>query len=498
MLGVSALLATTVALSLDQDLNGNGGQLFRYLHMTLFFTILILVPLMTADTLSRERREGTLGLLFLTGLRPVDLVLSKGMANGLRATTLWLAVLPVLTIPVLLGGMSWQEGLLSVAFNFSALCGGLAAGFLASAFCRVWLRSILLAGLISGCLVYCSATAVSALVSNSLTGRPGVGILPATSLFWGIRIMLNELGDWAVYVQMITASQLVRMVAALMLGSLFCLLVALWLAGFLTRRHWREEPLSTRRAWVEKSLFTPIIAVDLLRRWMKWYLLKNPVGWLEQRTWSGRLVLWGWTAVVVCIYTGAFNDPRLFGALEGLHLMVAWLLAGSAALCAVGSFRRERETGVLELLLVSPLGERALVWGRLRGLLGQFLPSACFFLSVWAYLRHVFPFSHETSGRFAPWFFVAAFVGLPVVGLYFSLRCRNYILGFLATLVIGLFIPLVGASLLVWVFSDDLVTGWRVELSWPAACLVCLTAWLCWLRLLNRLKRRTFRLERTL
>ena len=46
-----------------------GGRLFGYFNTLLFFTIWILVPLVTADCISSERREGTLGLLFLTPLR---------------------------------------------------------------------------------------------------------------------------------------------------------------------------------------------------------------------------------------------------------------------------------------------------------------------------------------------------------------------------------------------------------------------------------------------
>src|SRR4051794_3543151 len=40
---------------------------------------------LTADSLSGERREGTLGLLFLTDLRPWDITLGKLAASGLGA-----------------------------------------------------------------------------------------------------------------------------------------------------------------------------------------------------------------------------------------------------------------------------------------------------------------------------------------------------------------------------------------------------------------------------
>ena len=105
--------------------------------------IWVLVPMLTADCISRERREGTLGLLFLTPLKGTDVVVAKGLAHGLRAMTLGLAVLPVLTIPFLLGGVSWAEAVMSVMLNANAMCWALAAGLLASAWSKAWLRAML-------------------------------------------------------------------------------------------------------------------------------------------------------------------------------------------------------------------------------------------------------------------------------------------------------------------------------------------------------------------
>src|SRR2546425_8760588 len=117
-------------------------MLFGYMHATLFFAIWILVPLSAADCISRERREGTLGLLFLTPLKSADIVIAKGLAHGLRAATLLVAVLPVLTIPFLLGGVSWQHGLTAALTNFSAICWALAAALVSSSGSRSGLRAM--------------------------------------------------------------------------------------------------------------------------------------------------------------------------------------------------------------------------------------------------------------------------------------------------------------------------------------------------------------------
>src|SRR6266567_2109859 len=149
-LGAAALLVTSLLFGLEYGFSPNqGDRLFGSLHLTLFLSIWIIVPLLTADCISREKRDGTLGLLFLTRLRPHDVVIAKGLAHGLRAMTLWLAVLPALMIPFLLGGVGWREALLSVMVNLSAMCWALAAGLLASAWSRRWSRSLIMAASLS-------------------------------------------------------------------------------------------------------------------------------------------------------------------------------------------------------------------------------------------------------------------------------------------------------------------------------------------------------------
>lgn len=132
---------------------GDGGQLFAFLHATLCIAIWILVPLSSADCISRERREGTLGLLFLSPLKPRDIVFAKGLAYGVRVLTLWLASLPVLIIPSLLGGVTWRDAVFSCAVILGCLALALGASVLASSFCRTWHRSVVLTILMAVLLV---------------------------------------------------------------------------------------------------------------------------------------------------------------------------------------------------------------------------------------------------------------------------------------------------------------------------------------------------------
>src|SRR5690349_16142973 len=53
---------------------------------------------LTADCLSQEKRDGTLGLLFLTELQGYDVVLGKLLATSLHAVYGLLAVFPVFAL----------------------------------------------------------------------------------------------------------------------------------------------------------------------------------------------------------------------------------------------------------------------------------------------------------------------------------------------------------------------------------------------------------------
>jgi ABC-type transport system involved in cytochrome c biogenesis permease component len=73
----------------------------------------------TTDTLSSEKREGTLGLLFLTDLKGYDVVLGKLAGTSLNSLYGALAIFPALAIPLITGGVTpgefWRLVLVLVA-----------------------------------------------------------------------------------------------------------------------------------------------------------------------------------------------------------------------------------------------------------------------------------------------------------------------------------------------------------------------------------------------
>jgi ABC-type transport system involved in multi-copper enzyme maturation permease subunit len=150
----------------------NGGMLFGLVSLVLYYGVWFVVPLLTADCLSREKREGTLGLLFLTPLKSQEIVLAKSVVHWLRAMSFLFAAFPVLTIPLLIGGVSGGAVLSLLMGNMANILLALAAGLMASAFAREWIRAVLLAATIAFATFFANRLMVS------------VAMLP----FWGMTV----------------------------------------------------------------------------------------------------------------------------------------------------------------------------------------------------------------------------------------------------------------------------------------------------------------------
>src|SRR5882672_10714026 len=106
-----------------------GRILFYALTWTCLAAALSAGLFFTSDCLSEEKREGTLGFLFLTELRGYDVVAGKLLATSLRASYALLAVFPILAVSLLMGGVSggqfWRVSLALVNAMFVSLAAAL-------------------------------------------------------------------------------------------------------------------------------------------------------------------------------------------------------------------------------------------------------------------------------------------------------------------------------------------------------------------------------------
>jgi len=138
----TALLAIVVGFvslglaAVARPWGGSGNPLFNIFTGYALGLCLLSGVVLTADSLSEEKREGTLGLLFLTNLKSYEVVLGKFIPSVLIGTYVLFALLPITAIPLLLGGVTggefWRVALALLNTMFISL----AAGELVSSACR--------------------------------------------------------------------------------------------------------------------------------------------------------------------------------------------------------------------------------------------------------------------------------------------------------------------------------------------------------------------------
>ena len=122
-------LALLFAAAAQTGASGIGGWLFYFLSLLALGFSAFAGVFLTADCLSEEKREGTLGLLFLTDLKGYDVVLGKLMARSLSAAYGLLAIFPVLAITLTMGGVTagefWRITLVFLNTIFFSLAAGM-------------------------------------------------------------------------------------------------------------------------------------------------------------------------------------------------------------------------------------------------------------------------------------------------------------------------------------------------------------------------------------
>jgi ABC-2 family transporter protein len=115
----------------------SAGQIeFAVLKWMAFIYACAMGLFLTSDSLSEEKREGTLGLLFLTDLRGYDVVLGKLLTQSLRAFYGLLAAFPIMGLALLAGGVTGGEFSRSILVICNTLFFSLSLGMLVSSLSR--------------------------------------------------------------------------------------------------------------------------------------------------------------------------------------------------------------------------------------------------------------------------------------------------------------------------------------------------------------------------
>ena len=429
----------------------------------------------TSDTLTREKSDGTLGLLFLTDLRGYDVVLGKMITASLKSFYGVLAVLPVLALPLLMGGVTndqfWRTAgallnilifSLSMGMFFSALSwsSGRAVFWTFFSLLSVTMMPLIykwLGGTASA-LYFVSPGFAMDNASASVIGTPAAGFS----------------GHWA------------------WLGSGLAVSGALLaLASWIIPHRWRETKLRPQVPNLAKRTDGDSLQPSADRQ--SAMLDANPAGWL---VWRMRSFRTSRRLLVALMITGGLALLGLM-ALDGIGIDDVWIFM--ALLVWVGSFwiRLEvarhavttiyeaKASGALEQILVTPVDERQFRRGHFIAMVRFWmwpvivlasLPIVAALLSMlmtgWIFDDALFGVSIMglMSGLIAVVFFGDLFA-LYYSGCWFALRSNSYSAAFWKTFGFVYLLPTIGSVLLCWMGQFIWLITDIIFIVWPLTSL---------------------------
>ena len=413
----------------------------------------------TADCLSEEKREGTLGLLFLTDLRGYDVVIGKLTANSLAVFYCVIAVLPVLAIPLLMGGVAGGEfgriSLVVVNTLFLSLC----AGMLASAICR-GARGAKIVAVALVLLVAAGSPALGLFfywLNNWRGGYPPGFLLPSPvfSYVAGVDSALTRGIGKSFYLSL----GIVHGVAWVFLG----------LASWIAPRSWQDRASSRAGATRHELIRTGLEGDSEMRHAFRTRLLnRNAFYWLATRPRSR--AFWAWAPLVLAAAAWTWGiyefgrdwlDPAVY-VTTGFLLSVT--MKGYIGAEAGRRLIEDRKIGAMELLLSTPMSVRQILHGQFLALQRQFmLPVLVMFVvDLWLVVSGLSGRNLSSPSGQSYWIwmwlagmmmFVADVTTLYWLGMWTGLAMRNPKHAFGATIVPVLALPWIGLGVVMTIIE---------------------------------------------
>ncbi len=321
-------------------------------HLSLIYC-LFLGARASADALSEEKREGTLGLLLLTDLRGHDVVFGKLAANTVNLFYGLLAVAPLMAIPLLLGGITGGQYARTVFVLLNALWLATSTGLWVSARSeneqRAFWTTVAILFAICVCPIIPSMFSTGGYVPGGLTsfGSPFAGIRLADAALYATRAgdfwICFGVGHVLGWLGLIHASRRI---------------LSYWRASADVAEKpgvldWWE------RVSIGKQLLSP--------QWRTASLDANPIRWLvsrrrREKVWYFAIgLVWlicgiATFAIATWVFTATPPGPHsFFQVIEFIRSLLTMVLLITMATLASGFFAEARQHGALELILTTPV-----------------------------------------------------------------------------------------------------------------------------------------------
>jgi hypothetical protein len=368
MAGALMLLFTTRNMPQNQM----GPMLFIAIGFIALIFCLLAGGTFTADSISAEKRNGTLGLLFLTDLTGADVVGGKLIASSINLVYGLVGMIPVMAIPLLLGGVSLATFCLMTLTLLNALFFSLAVGLLVSSISLDQRKATGGAALALGALNLWPAgvlMVLDGLLDFNITADLAVSILcfsPGFSLFIVLSPVITRGMGTVPWEAFWFSFGLTHLLTWLILWRTVAILPQLWKVS-------RTEGLWARISqWWHRLEYGRREARQRLRAEL---LTANPYLWLTNREIHKAKYVWLllgavlalWLLGYVAIGWDLFKDAG-FPLTLLLHcFLAAWIATEAARWVAA-----DKQSGAFELLLTTRLHEKDLIKGQMLALERQF------------------------------------------------------------------------------------------------------------------------------
>src|SRR5882724_140819 len=340
-----------------------GIYLFVALSVIAYVHALLAGLFTTADCLSEEKRQGTLGLLFLTDLKGYDIVLGKLAATSLNSLYGMLAIFPVLAISLLAGGVTGAEFWRVVMVSVNNLFFSLAVGMFCSAVSKDERKAILLAFLI----VLFFTLGLPLLGAIMEAHRNWHGNPPAVLFIFSPGFACVSAFDDNY--RAMRASKFDHFHHSLLCVHLmtWALLLAAW---SIVPRTWQDRAESPGRTRLRERWLRWAHGSALTRREMRRRLLAlNPFYWLAGRDRMKAILVWLFLGVGALLWSWGLwrypSDWRDNGYYVCTALIAHTVLKLWLATEACRRFVSDRKSGAFELLLSTPLTVGEILGGQL-------------------------------------------------------------------------------------------------------------------------------------
>ncbi len=452
-----------------------GDIFFAILAWACFVYCLLAGLWTTSDTLTREKTDGTLGLLFLTDLRGYDVVLGKMITASLKSFYGVLAVLPVLALPLLMGGVTNDQFWRTAGALLNILIFSLSLGMFFSAVSWSTGRAIFwtLLSLLSVTMLPLIHLWSGGTASAVNFVSPGFAMASASAPVIGTPVA-GFSGYWT-----------------WLGGGLAVSGTLLALASWIIPYRWRETKLRPQVSNLAKRKDGDSLHPSA--EMQSAMLDTNPAGWLVWRVRSFRT-----SRLLVVVLMVTVGLALLgFVALEGAGIDNMWIFM--ASLIWVGSFwirlevarhavttiHEAKASGALEQILVTPVDER-----QFRR--GHFIAMARFWMWPVIVLASLPIVAALLSLLMTDWIFDEALFGVSIMGLmsgliavvffgdlfalyysgcWFALRSNSYSAAFWKTFGFVYLLPTIGSVFLCWLGQFVWLITDIIFIVWPLTSL---------------------------